>query len=175
MMKNILQTGLLVLCSAMSACGTDHSASEGPKAAQPQAALAAAASMGHASANPIHAASAPSACPAQTFDTFLTAFADDVEVQKKSVALPLQSESVDALAEPEPKPVTKMLSFAELHFPLMPTVQQRARDGLQISQTPSGKGEIEVKLVKPDTDYQLLFYFRNDGCWKLYRMRDDSL
>jgi hypothetical protein len=174
-MKNILQTCLLVLCFTLCACGADHSDSEGPKDVQQQIAPAAVPAGRGGSTNPIHAASATPVCQAQAFDTFLTAFADDIEVQKKSVTRPLQSESVDALAEPEPKPVTKMLSFAELHFPLMPTERQRAHDGLQISQTPSGSGEIEVKLVKPDTDYQRVFYFRNDGCWKLYRMRDDSL
>ncbi len=105
----------------------------------------------------------------------MTAFANDVDVQKRSVTQPLQSEAVDAMAEPEPKPVTTMLGLAQLKFPLMPTMQDQARDGLQISKTPSGDSEMEVKLLKPDTDYQLLFFFHKDTCWKLYRMRDDSL
>ncbi|MFC5740019.1 hypothetical protein [Dyella tabacisoli] len=119
--------------------------------------------------------SAALSCPAQEFDKFLVAFANDVEIQKAFVTQPLQSESVDASAEPEPKPVTKMLSTAELHFPLMPSSQQQASDGVKLSQTSLDSKDMEVKLVKEDTDYQMLFFFKNDGCWKLYRIRDDSL
>ncbi|SFR90168.1 hypothetical protein SAMN05216570_0463 [Dyella sp. OK004] len=118
---------------------------------------------------------AAQSCLAQDFDQFLTAFMGDVEVQKTHVALPLKSETVDPNAEPEPKPVTKMLPLADLKFPLMLSPQQQAQDGLQLSKTVTDPTHIEVKLVKPDTDYQLTFLFQNDGCWKLYQTRDDSL
>ena len=114
-------------------------------------------------------------CPAQDFGKFLTAFANHIEVQKAFVTLPLESESVDATAEPEPKPVTKRLGLSELHFPLMPSLQRQAMDGVTLSRKLTNPKEAEVKLVKEDTDYQMVFYFKNDGCWKLYRMRDDSL
>lgn len=114
-------------------------------------------------------------CPAEDFERFLTSFANHVEVQKVFVAQPLQIESVDASAEPEPKPVIKVLGLSELHFPLMPSLQQQAKDGLTLSQTSSSPTNVTVKLVKQDTDEQMLFFFRKEGCWKLYRMRDDSL
>lgn len=99
----------------------------------------------------------------------------DLQVQKAQVSLPLQRESVDPNAEPEPRPISKMLTQAELKFPLMPSPQQQAKDGLQLSKIATDPTHMEVKLVKPDTDYQLTFFFQNDGCWKLYRIRNDSL
>lgn len=122
-----------------------------------------------------NAPSIASSCPTQDFDKFLSAFMSDLQVQKAQTALPLQSEAVDPNAEPEPKPVTKMLTEAELKFPLMPPPQQQAQDGLQLSKTITDSTHIEVKLAKPDTDYQLIFFFQNEGCWKLYRIRNDSL
>lgn len=118
---------------------------------------------------------ATAACPYKNFDQFLAAFANSIEVQKTHVVLPLESQTVDALAEPEPRPVIKMLGFADLTFPLMPTPEQRTLHGLKQTQTITDATHVEVKLVKPDTDYQLVYLFWNDGCWKLYRMRDDSL
>jgi len=114
-------------------------------------------------------------CSAQNFDKFLSTFANDIEVQKKFIVLPLQSDSVDAMAEPEPKTVTKMLDLSALHFPLMPSTRKQINDGLKLSYKRINVGEVEVKLVKDDTDYQMTFFFRNDGCWKLYRINNDSL
>lgn len=116
-----------------------------------------------------------SSCPAQDFDKFLSAFMNEPQMQKTQIVLPLQSEAVDPNAEPEPRPVTKMLAEADLQFPLMPSSQQQAKDGLQLSTVATDSVHMEVKLVKPDTDYQLMFFFQNDGCWKLYRIRNDSL
>lgn len=175
-MKNILHTRLFVLCFLLSGCGTSDS-SPGVHAATQQQAATTASASGPLDSGANLAQPGPTApvCPAQPFDAFLTAFANDIEIQKAFVTRPLQSETVDALAEPEPRPVTKMLGFAELHFPLMPNLKKQALDGLQLEKTISGNGEMEVRLFKPDTDYQVLFLFRKDGCWKLYRMRDDSL
>ena len=114
-------------------------------------------------------------CPSQDFDSFLGAFVDDVQVQKAFVNEPLENAAVDANAEPEPKLVTNMLHASELHFPLMPGTQQQARDGLKQTIKVVSANEREVSLVRPDTDYQLSFRFRHEGCWKLYRIQDDSL
>jgi len=100
---------------------------------------------------------------------------NDVEVQKAFVTDPLQSDSVDANAEPEPKPVSKMLGRAEITFPVMPSEQQQAKDGLKLTKNDISATEVSVKLAKEDTDYQMSFFFRKDGCWHLYRTKDDSL
>jgi len=136
---------------------------------------AAAASEQHAPANAAPAAATPAtACPSQDFDAFLAAFADDVEVQRAFTQRPLRSETVDANADPEPKPVTAMLDGDALAFPLMASRAKQQAEGLVLSQSELN-GDKQVMLAKPDTDYQLSFFFRKGECWTLYRMRDDSL
>lgn len=115
------------------------------------------------------------ACPSQNFEVFLDAFADDIALQRAFVHDPLENESVDANAEPEPKPVTRQLERKNLSFPLMPSTQQQRSDGLQRSMTASGPDEMQVKLAKGDSDYQMTLVFRHDDCWTLYRKQDDSL
>lgn len=114
-------------------------------------------------------------CPAEAFDRFLPLFENDVAVQKAYVTDPLQSDSVDPNADPEPKPVSKSIPRAEVVFPVMPSQAQQTKDGLVATQTAGGPTEVFVKLVRPDTDYQMTFFFRKDDCWHLYRVKDDSL
>lgn len=121
---------------------------------------------------PAHAA-AP-ACPSQDFGTFLTAFADDVAVQKAFVATPLRSESLDP-TDLEAKPVTKLLSAAQLHFPLLPSTQKQAADGLKIKRSATSPDEMHATLFKPDTDMQVTYVFKQHGCWQLVRIVDESL
>ena len=115
------------------------------------------------------------ACPSPSFDGFLKAFMESVEVQKSFSAEPLESQTVDATAEPEPALVTKTLTAAELQFPLIPSEQQQAKEGLTMRQSVLENGDIKVTLAKEDTDYQMSFYFKKESCWKLIRIRNDSL
>lgn len=138
------------------------------KSAAPTATPAAAAS------SPTAATSVPN-CPAEAFDRFLPLFENDVAVQKAYVTDPLQSDSVDPNADPEPKPDSKSIPRAEVAFPVMPSQAQQTKDGLIATQTTGGPTEISVKLVKPDTDYHVTFFFRKNDCWRLYRIKDDSL
>jgi hypothetical protein len=131
-------------------------------------------------ANMAAAAAAPSTqeaaeCPSQNFDAFLAAFMDSPQLQKAYTSRPLESISIDPDAEPEPAPVTKQLDGADLRFPVMPSTKKQKADGLarQLSKLPGGGRQ--VTLVKPDTDYQLLFSFRKGKCWQLYRVDDESL
>ena len=129
------------------------------------------------SAAPTAAASASAtlACPSPNFDGFLKAFISDVEVQKAFSAEPLESQTVDATAEPEPALVTKVLTAAELQFPLIPSEQQQAKEGLAMRQSVLENGDTKVTLAKEDTDYQMSFYFRKNECWQLFRIRNESL
>lgn len=141
---------------------------------QPAAAAAEQAAQEKAAPAPAAAATPATACPSQDFDAFLSAFADDVAVQRAFTERPLRSETVDANADPEPKPVTAMLDGDAIKFPLMASRAKQQADGLVLSQTELN-GDKQVLLAKPDTDYQLSFFFRKGECWTLYRMRDDSL
>ncbi|MGH8107640.1 MAG: hypothetical protein ACREO1_02840 [Arenimonas sp.] len=114
-------------------------------------------------------------CPSQNFEIFLMSFIDSLDVQKSFTATPLESVTIDALAEPEPVEVKKMLAVNETNFPLMPSSDQQAKDGLISLISNSDKKNVEVTLHKPDTDYQMSFFFRQEGCWTLYRIKDYSL
>lgn len=128
------------------------------------------------SAVPISApAPAALACPSPSFDGFLKDFIESVEVQKAFSAEPLESQTVDAAAEPEPALVTKMLTATELKFPLIPSEQQQSKEGLTMRQSVLESGDTKVTLAKEDTDHQMSFYFRKNQCWQLYRIRNESL
>ncbi|AHE54767.1 hypothetical protein [Sphingomonas sanxanigenens] len=129
-----------------------------------------------ASAPVAPAAQAATACPAKDFSAFVTAFADDVAIQRAFTADPLFSESIDPAAEPEPAPVTERLAGAARAFPVMPSAAQQRRDGLQLTVSNGVDGDHVVTLRKPDTDAQVRYLFRKAGtCWQLYRRADDSL
>lgn len=156
---------LLLLSSLLALSGCEVASRSPPAAPASQAATPAAAAA---------PAQAGIACPSQDFDAFLKAFADDVDVQKAYTQRPLRSDSIDPDASPEPKPVSVMLDGDGLQFPIMPSSQQQKQDGLSLSLSELN-GDKEVMLAKPDTDYQLSFFFRKGECWTLYRKRDDSL
>ena len=124
---------------------------------------------------PVAPISVALACPSPNFDGFLKAFMENVEVQKAFSTEPLESQTVDATAEPEPALVTKTLAAAELKFPLIPSEQQQAKEGLTLRQSVLENGDIKVTLAKEDTDYQVSFYFKKEVCWELIRIRNDSL
>jgi hypothetical protein len=138
---------------------------------------AAAATAAHTSTTiaPLAAPAVATACPAESFDQFLPLFQNDINVQKAYVTDPLQSDSVDPNADPEPKPVSKSLPKDQVTFPIMPSQADQTKDGLTAKRTDASATEVAVKLVKPDTDYQMTFFFRKDDCWHLYRVKDDSL
>lgn len=129
-------------------------------------------------APPADAASAASApnptCPAN-FDAFLPRFANDVAMQRASVTDPLQSDTVDADAEPEPKPVTTMRRLDTVTFPLMPDEATQLRQGLVATRNDISGTEVSLRLRRPDTDDQTTFFFRKTDCWRLYRIKDDAL
>ncbi len=114
-------------------------------------------------------------CPSQDFEIFLTSFINSVEVQKSFTATPLESVTIDALAEPEPAEVKKMLVANKLMFPLMPSPDQQANEGLKSRRSGADENNVEVILFKPDTDYQTSFFFKRLDCWNLIRIKDYSL
>lgn len=168
----------LLLLSSLLALGGCEVASKGPPtAAAPAPAATVPVATVPAAAAPVSSAApaaAGVACPSQDFEVFLKAFADDIEVQKAYTQRPLRSDSIDPDASPEPRPVSAMLDGDALRFPVMPSTRQQQSDGLALSLSETN-GDKEVMLAKPDTDYQLSFFFRKGECWTLYRKRDDSL
>lgn len=115
-------------------------------------------------------------CPGKTFDAFLTAFAEDGDIQRTYVADTVSWGQIDADADPEPRMVFTDRPKASLAFPVMPLGTERERDGLRMSTTRKDAGTVEVMLAKPDTGYQLRYGFRPAGsCWVLASVADESL
>lgn len=115
-------------------------------------------------------------CPATTPAAFVKRFMDDTAIQEQFTSDPLQAQTIDANAEPEPAPVTQNLPKDRFKFPIMPSTDRAAADHLVLKQTLDAKGGFAAELAKPGTDYQMTFRFRAaNGCWELYRTEDDSL
>uniref|UniRef100_UPI0031D9B350 hypothetical protein n=1 Tax=Inquilinus sp. TaxID=1932117 RepID=UPI0031D9B350 len=115
------------------------------------------------------------ACPSTDIDAFLKAFIDDVAVQRAFTAQPLRDQYVDATADPEPRPVTQMLSEPALTFPVIPTRSERATLGLEARWLERGETRAVLRLAKPDSDLQLTYTFDRQACWRLVERVDDSL
>lgn len=114
------------------------------------------------------------ACRYVDFDVFLEAFSASTETQKSSTNFPLQIQSLDHEAEPEPALVSTGVTAAQLELPVFPSRARQLEEGLEIRQSTVGD-ENKVTIFKADTDYQKSYFFRKDPCWKLVRIRDDSL
>ena len=160
---NTRNLAMYLLVAALTACGKPQQEAASTQVLQRASAPA-----------PLHS-DATVACPSQNFETFFDAFSADAQLQKAFVNDPMEIESVDVNAEPEPKLVTRQLKKSELSFPLLPSPQQQIQEGLKRTVTRASNEEMVVKLSKDDTDYQLIFVFRHEGCWTLYRKQDDSL
>lgn len=127
------------------------------------------------SVEPLPVATKAMACPSQDFDAFLAAFMESEEVQKAFTDVPLRSDSIDANAEPEPRVVTTMVSAEQMTLPVIPDPRSLARRGLANSSRREGRGMV-LTLAKPDSGYQISYYFRlDDTCWHLYRKYDESI
>lgn len=164
------RSATFLAAALLAACGPSSSPS--PQTSSP----ATAATAAHSSMTAASSAASASAmaCPAESFDQFLPLFENDINVQKAYVTDPLQSDSVDSNADPEPKPVSKSLPKDQVTFPIMPSQADQTKDGLTAKRTDTSATDVAVKLAKPDTDYQMTFFFRKDDCWHLYRVKDDS-
>lgn len=160
-MNRLLRDTFLMSCALLPLCACQQPAD--------RAADSASVATARAAAN-------EAMCPAATFDAFFKRFADDITVQKAYVTDPLQSDSVDAEAEPEPAPVHKTLGKSEIAFPVIPTTTELTRKGLAVATEHTSPSDIAVTVGKPDTDDLKVFHFRpSDGCWTLYRIDDQSL
>lgn len=116
------------------------------------------------------------ACPASGFPAFFDAYVEHLALQKAFTRWPLDATTIDSDAQPEPAPVTRSIEQTQASFPLLMTRQRAAADGLTVTvQQPDDRHAI-VTYAKPDTDYQLRYWFERTGdCWMLVRMQDDSL
>jgi hypothetical protein len=115
------------------------------------------------------------ACPSASFPAFFAAYADSVALQKAYTDYPLAHVLLDHSSEPEPREIKVQLPKAKLTFPLIPPAGARKREGLAFRTDEVSANNAKVMLFKEDTGYQVAYFFRKDGCWKLERKEDRSM
>lgn len=113
-------------------------------------------------------------CPADKFKSFFDAFSENIQLQKQVTQFPLEKLIVID-ADPEPRPVVKRLKKNQITFPVIPNLLERKNKGLSVRLETSGSNQAKAILFKEDTDYQVIFFFTRNGCWKLNKIEDWSL
>lgn len=113
-------------------------------------------------------------CPSADFQAFLGTFTESVHIQKAFTHFPVEKLIV-VDADPEPKPVVKLLSRSQVSFPVISNSAERKEKGLAIRIDQVGKKKAQITLRKEDADYQVFYLFSKDSCWKLTRIEDWSL
>jgi hypothetical protein len=115
-------------------------------------------------------------CPSQDFSLFLRVYTENIAVQKVFTKNPVEKLQLDLDAEPEPKPIVSILRHKKIAFPLIPNNIDRQKNNLVFSIEKNKEKKIKLLLTKPDTDYQVVYFFdNNDTCWVLDRIEDWSL
>jgi hypothetical protein len=113
-------------------------------------------------------------CPVESFKIFFDAFSENVQLQKKVTQLPLKKLIV-INADPEPRSVVNKLKRNQIAYPVIPNLLERQNKGLSVRLETLGPHKAKATLFKDDTDYQVIFFFIKNGCWKLNRIEDWSL
>jgi hypothetical protein len=113
-------------------------------------------------------------CLEEEFSVFLAKFMEDETFQRAFTMYPLTYLEVDYFAEPEPKPFIRYLDCGQIKFPVIPSDQERIEDSLEIRIINVSDNNANVAVVKPDTGYNIIYYFRKNGCWRLERIEDWS-
>lgn len=123
----------------------------------------------------MHAKAPHSTCPSREFSAFLSMFSESVDIQRDFTRYPLERQHLDLGTSPEPKPVVRSLQRNQVSFPVIPGAAERKLKSLSLRVENVDYGAVKLLLVKADTDYQVVYLFRRDSCWSLYRIEDWSL
>lgn len=113
-------------------------------------------------------------CPATDIAGFVAAFAESPALQKVFTAPVVDTAFVDWSAQPEPAEAVEPLSRDLLRFPVMPNRARQQADGLQYREIGRDGDRTTIALEVPDTDLQLRYTFRRDGCWTLVKIVDPA-
>lgn len=114
-------------------------------------------------------------CPAKDFSAFMTAFSNNKIIQKAFTRNPLKKQHLDPDAEPEPKKVIQYLGPHQIQFPIFPLHEERVKRFLEIRIDSVTTTNARITLFKPNTDYQVSYFFKKDTCWRLTQIEDWSL
>lgn len=113
-------------------------------------------------------------CPSDNFEQFLEQFSRQIRVQEAATADPLASSQVNTDAQPEPVVETRQIPLADVTWPVIPDLVQARRNGRLVRIAGQGRERV-VSVVSPDTSNQQHYHFRQQPCWTLVRVADDSL
>ncbi len=113
-------------------------------------------------------------CAIENFSLFLDYFSYSKNGQIKYTKIPLQKLYIDPITDPEPSSVEVKLDSDEIVYPVFPTKKYLKKIGATINIYLSGKNA-KVRLEKPDTDYLVMYFFKHQNCWSLYRIENWSL
>ncbi|WP_155628501.1 hypothetical protein [Burkholderia territorii] len=118
----------------------------------------------------------PGACPSGEFETFARKFASRISIQSHFTRWPVAVTSIDAAAQPEPKPVTKQVTENKMPFPLMMDMERARREGklVRIAQDSKTTGHVDYSGSDSDKKVRYLFQ-RSESCWQLVAIDDQSL
>lgn len=125
-----------------------------------------------ASAPAVAQTAAAPACPTRDLKQFVTAFAESEILQHAFTATEVQTVYVDGNAQPEPAEVVRAVKRDQLTFPVMPNRARQRAEGLQYREVSQRGDQAIIALEVPDTDSQLLYTFKRNGCWSLVRIVD---
>jgi hypothetical protein len=111
-------------------------------------------------------------CPGRTFPSFFAEFQNKEAVQRRWTTDPVEGETVGD----DGNPVSRPWRFSQMSWPLIPSAPKVAANGAVTEASALPGGGVKIKLYKPDTDYQMYYFFKKTGdCWTLYRIEDESL
>ena len=113
-------------------------------------------------------------CGLEYFNEFIDEFSKSIDFQKSHILFPLQKMYINNSADPEPIPMEILLDYEEIIYPIFPKFEEIYLADRYLNLNVLQKNA-EVNVGKEDTDYLLKFFFKNDGCWKLFRIEDWSL
>lgn len=114
-------------------------------------------------------------CPSVIFSDFIRVFSESGDVQRTFTKIPLKKQNLNLDEEPEPKEIIRFLTRQQIKFPVMPLKQERINKLLQIRIDKVSSNKAQVSLIKPDIDYQVMYFFTKKNCWRLEKIEDWSL
>ncbi|WP_265257311.1 hypothetical protein [Verminephrobacter aporrectodeae] len=114
-------------------------------------------------------------CPSRDFYEFIKVFSENKEVQIKFTKYPLKHQWMDTDAEPEPKPVMRILQRDQVSFPVIHNEAKRKKKNLILQIDWIKSNRAKLTMVKDDTDYLINYFFVLNSCWNLVRIENRSL
>lgn len=116
---------------------------------------------------------AGAACHQGPFEDFFRTFSQNVEVQKSAVPDRFMLSEIDHDADPESVPLTREATRDALEWPLIPDLAEFEAAGGSLRFEVVEQGH--AAILSGDSGYLVTLIFRQDPCWLLHSLKDDSI